>query len=96
MSSYDVDKTTDSAKGWHAISLGIIVMLVISNLVTAWFAAGKHAQSENWKQRWNADTTELAREIKHLAEMLAQATAEEAKAQNTIKTFEEALPESVP
>lgn len=96
MSSHSTDSATGSAKGWYAISLGLIALLVVSNLATALFARGQHAQAEYWKQRWNGDTTELAGEIRLLGEALTRSTAERVRAQNLIVKLEEALSASTP
>jgi len=50
-----------------------------------------YAYRENWKRRWNEDTTQLAGDLKTATRLLANESFEKAKAQNSVAMLEQQI-----
>lgn len=68
-----------------------IVLTMLVALASAFVQMMEYAHRENWKRRWNEDTTELATDLKLTSEKLATATADLAKSVNLQAKFESDL-----
>jgi uncharacterized protein (DUF3084 family) len=66
-----------------------IVLVMIMAMIFAGTAMTTYAYRENWKRRWNDDTTQLAGDLKTATQKLANESFEKAKAQNAVSMLEQ-------
>lgn len=57
-----------------------IVLVMLAAMAFAWIQMTLYATRENWKRRWNQDTTELTRDLKTATTKLATESADKVKA----------------
>lgn len=65
-----------------------IVLTMLLAIASAFVQMTTYAYRENWKRRWNEDTTKLATDLKLTSDRLATATTDLAKATNLQAKFE--------
>src|ERR1043165_7556366 len=68
-----------------------IVLTMVMAIIFAGIQMTTYAYRENWKRRWNDDTTQLAGDLKTATQKLANETFEKAKAQNAVAMLEQQL-----
>lgn len=68
-----------------------IVLTMVMAIIFAGIQMTTYAYRENWKRRWNDDTTQLAGDLKTATNKLATETFEKVKAQNTVAMLEQQI-----
>lgn len=68
-----------------------IVLTMVMAMIFAGIQMTTYAHRENWKRRWNDDSKQLAGDLKTATSLLANESAERAKAQNTVAMLEQQL-----
>lgn len=66
----------------------IILVLVLSLFFMA-IQMMLYATRENWKRRWDRDTTELSKDLKTTSDLLARESAAKVKAENAVANLEQ-------
>jgi len=71
-----------------------IVLTLVLAIISAGVQMNTYAHRENWKRRWNDDTSKLSQDTKLLSQQLANATASRVRADNLVAKLDGDLSEA--